>query len=473
MNVSTSQHNRRYFAVFYFASVLAGVVALGWLAWKQPPTSGDTFGWVFFFLILLFADTKMAAAQMRGGGRVLSSRTLDLSMVVLFGPLVACVAEALSAVFRGLILRSAPPRKVFFNASMLVLAAAAAGLVYQATPFNDRFDSPLFLIPLLAALLTYSMVNTFMVTSIMSLDRGIPLREIWFRDFSWGGARGMMEVPFTAMVILLYMQAGAWTLTIYLPIIAVIYVSAKAVKSTREAHMASIAVLATTLEADEPYTHGHSYRVAQYSVTIGRAMGMSPQELETMEYGGLLHDIGKIAITNDIICKPGRLTDEEFSTLAEHPAIGARIVEQIKFLPETVDLVRHHHERVDGKGYPDGLKGDEISLGASIMMVADAFDAMTSDRSYRRALPIDQAVAEIQKYAGTQFRQDVVNTVAALFSRGEFVIIPDSAVQQVIREIQMVGGAESAVKIHPQPTPHATVKEPDDSEVETEVHIVP
>jgi len=198
-------------------------------------------------------------------------------------------------------------------------------------------------------------------------------------------------------------------------------------------------VLATTLEADEPYTHGHSYRVAQYGVTIARAMGMTPAELEMLEYGGLLHDIGKIAITNEIICKPGRLTDEEFSTLAEHPAIGARIVEQIKFMPETVDLVRHHHERVDGKGYPDGLKGDEISLGSSILMVADAFDAMTSDRSYRKALPLDRALAELEKYKGTQFRTDIVDTVISLHQRGEFGIIPDSEVQQVIREIQQVG----------------------------------
>jgi len=469
-----ARQRRRYFRIFYTASLAAGAGTLAWLAWRGVAPPHDVFGWVFFFLVLLFADTKMAEAQVRGGGRVLSSRTLDLSMVVLFGPLVACTAEALSAVFRGLILRPAPPRKVFFNASMLVMAAAAAGFAYQATPWNDAFDSPLFLVPLLTSLVAYSLVNTFMVTTIMSLDRGVPFREVWFRDFRWGGARGLVELPFTAMVILLYMQAGAWTLGIYLPIIAVIYLSAKAVKNTREAHMASIAVLATTLEADEPYTHGHSYRVAQYSVTIGRAMGMSPSELEALEYGGLLHDIGKIAITNDIICKPGRLTDEEFSTLAEHPAIGARIVEQIKFLPETVDLVRHHHERVDGKGYPDGLRGDQISLGASIMNVSDAFDAMTSDRSYRKALPVEVALQELQKYAGTQFRQDVVDTVTALHARGEFDVIPDSAVQQVIREIQQVGAPATPSMPRIVPIEKAPVAQArDEREPETEVHQLP
>ncbi len=442
----TATTRRRVFRAFYGTTVMAGLAMLGMLAVEGRVTTSDPLGWAFFFMVLLFADTKMAEAQVRGGGRVLSSRTLDLSMVVLFGPLVACAAEALSALFRGFVMKSAPPRKVIFNTAMLVIAAGSAGLVYRVMPWHDRYESPLFLVPLLAALVTYSFVNTFLVTSVMSLDRGIPFREVWFRDFRWGGARGMMELPFTAMVILLYMQAGAWTLTIYLPIIAVIYVSAKAVKSTREAHMASIAVLATTLEADEPYTHGHSYRVAQYGVTMGRAMGMSPSELETLEYGGLLHDIGKIAISNEIICKPGRLTDDEFGILAEHPAIGARIVEQIKFLPETVDLVRHHHERVDGKGYPDGLKGDEISLGASILMVADAFDAMTSDRSYRKALPIERAIAELDKYKGTQFRQDVVDTLVQLHQRGEFDIIPDSSVQQVIREIQQVAQPDAAPK---------------------------
>ena len=447
--------NRRAFSLYYYAILALGTGLLAYLVLSQRPERAEWLGWGFYFLVLLVADTKMSEAQMRGGGKILSSRTLALSMLVLFGPLVAVVMDACSTLVRGLLLRSTPPRKMFFNMSMLAIAAGLAGLTYHALPFHGEFGNALFLMPLMVTLLAYSLVNSAIVTGIMSLDRQIPFREVWHRDIRWGAVAGLMELPFTAIVILLYRQAGPWTLLIYLPIIWVVYAMSRAHKQQKEAHMASIAVLATTLEADEPYTHGHSYRVSQYAIAIGREMGMSPADLELLEYGGLLHDIGKIAITNDIICKPGRLTDEEFATLTEHPAIGARIVEQIKFLPKTVDLVRHHHERPDGKGYPDGLRGEEITIGAAILNVSDAFDAMTSDRSYRQALPVDKALGELRKYRGTQFNADVVDTVLSLYARGEFDVIPDSDVEKVIRQIQQVA--------HPAPAKIEPV-------TETEVH---
>ncbi len=457
MSHARPDRSHRLFHAYYAAVLAASVVLVGFLVVARRPESQDWLGWGFYFLILLLADTKLSESQARDGSKILSSRTLALSVLVLFGPLVAVAMDTGTSLVRGLLLRRSPARKMFFNIAMLALADGIAGLIYHALPFHDRFTTPLFLLPLAVALVTYSLVNSLIVTGIMSLDSGLPAREIWHRDIRWGALTGLMELPFTAIVILLFQQAGPWTLMIFVPIIWVIFSLGRAHKQQKEAHMASIAVLATTLEADEPYTHGHSYRVSQYAVTIGRAMGMSPRNLEVLEYGGLLHDIGKIAINNDIICKPGRLTDEEFATLAEHPAIGARIVEQIKFLPETVDIVRHHHERPDGKGYPDGLKGDEITLGSSIMNICDAFDAMTSDRSYRKALPVERALEELVKHRGTQFNAAVVDTVLALHRRGEFDIIPDSAVEKVIRQIQRVG--EPPVRAVPTPTKEDPVHE--------------
>jgi putative nucleotidyltransferase with HDIG domain len=152
---------------------------------------------------------------------------------------------------------------------------------------------------------------------------------------------------------------------------------------------------------------------------------MSERELETLEYGGLLHDIGKIAITNEIICKPGRLSDAEFEVMKTHPAIGADIVEQIRFLSDATDLVRHHHERPDGRGYPNGLAREEISLGCHILNVCDAFDAMTSDRPYRRALTVEQAMEELVRFKGSQFEERVVETMLRLYHQGEFDSLRD------------------------------------------------
>jgi len=199
------------------------------------------------------------------------------------------------------------------------------------------------------------------------------------------------------------------------------------------------------LEADEPYTHGHSYRVAQYALQIGRRMKMSMRDLENLEYGGLLHDIGKIAITNDIVCKPARLTKDEFDILASHPAIGAEIVEQMKFLKDVALLVGNHHERPDGLGYPRGLKGDQINLGSHILNLADAVDAMTSNRPYRNALDLRQALGEVKRFRGTQFEARVVDTFEEMVLEGKFELIDqaDGAAQRIQQILRAAAAAEA------------------------------
>jgi putative nucleotidyltransferase with HDIG domain len=155
---------------------------------------------------------------------------------------------------------------------------------------------------------------------------------------------------------------------------------------------------------------------------IGRALGMNDGDLERLEYGALLHDIGKIAISDEIVCKPGRLTEQEYERIKSHSIIGADIVDQIKFLRGTSELVRHHHERPDGRGYPRGLRDDQISLGCHILNVCDAFDAMSSDRPYRPALTFEHAIAELVRYRGTQFDARVVDTVLRLYHQGDLVV---------------------------------------------------
>ena len=328
--------------------------------------------------------------------------------------------EAVSALVRGLVLRGSSPRKAVFNSAMLSTAAGVAGLVYYALPWSDRFDGPLFFVPLAAAMLAHSVVNQLMLGAIISLDAKIPFERVYRRSYNWARLRTLLDLPFAAMVVLLYQQAGAWTLLLFLFPVLALYQSDRLYHRNKEAHINSIAALTTALEADEPYTHGHSYRVAKYAVRIGKALGMQEQELEILEYGGLLHDIGKIAITNDIICKPGRLTDSEFEVIKTHPTIGADIVEQIKFLSDATELVRHHHERPDGRGYPHGLRAGEISLGCHILNVCDAFDAMSSDRPYRKALTVEQAIEELVRYKGTQFDEQVVDSMLKLYHQGEF-----------------------------------------------------
>lgn len=178
--------------------------------------------------------------------------------------------------------------------------------------------------------------------------------------------------------------------------------------------MQIIKTLASTIDAKDKYTNGHSLRVAEYSKSLAERMGKSTQEQEDIYYMGLLHDIGKIGVPDEIINKPSRLTDEEYEAIKRHPVIGAEILKNVSEIPGLGFGTRGHHERYDGKGYPDGLKGPEIPLEARIIAVADAYDAMASKRSYRDALPQTVVREEITKGCGTQFDPEIAKIMLEL-----------------------------------------------------------
>lgn len=169
------------------------------------------------------------------------------------------------------------------------------------------------------------------------------------------------------------------------------------------AYMDSIQTLRYTVEAKDSYTRGHSDRVSEFSVLIGKYMGLSEDELKTLRIGGLFHDIGKIGVPDSILLKTAKLTDDEYSEIKNHPTIGAHILSTASTFQDLIPIVKHHHEKYDGTGYPSKLKGEDIPFFARIAAVADTFDAMTSKRTYRDALPLDIVIAEIERCKGTQF----------------------------------------------------------------------
>jgi putative nucleotidyltransferase with HDIG domain len=183
-------------------------------------------------------------------------------------------------------------------------------------------------------------------------------------------------------------------------------------------YLSTIKVLVSTIEAKDAYTRGHTDRVARYARLIAEEMGMSKEERDTVSFGAALHDIGKLGVYENILNKPGELTEIEWEVVRSHPEVGANIIKNMKFLESACDLVRHHHERLDGKGYPDGLKGDEISIGARIVAVADSFDAMTSNRPYRMAHDYSDAISQLRRQ-GEKFDLDVVENLVKLIERGE------------------------------------------------------
>jgi len=188
-------------------------------------------------------------------------------------------------------------------------------------------------------------------------------------------------------------------------------------ESVEEGYRSTIRALASAIDAKDPYTCGHSQSVAQYSLVSGLVLNLGVQEMQTLETAALLHDIGKIGIDDAILRKPRRLTPAERAAVKDHPVIGAAIIHDIASLREVVDLVLHHHEAYDGSGYPHGLRGEHIPLGARLIAVADAFDSMTTNRPYRAALTINEAMNELARCRGTQFCPQALEAFAVGFMR--------------------------------------------------------
>jgi len=202
--------------------------------------------------------------------------------------------------------------------------------------------------------------------------------------------------------------------------------NARLFKDLQEAYVSTVRLLVSRIEEKDPYTHGHTERVAEYAVAIAQELGFTAEEVQRIQFGAFLHDIGKVHTQSDILQKPGALTEEEWMLVKAHPVRGAEMIRGVKFLERVTDMVRHHHERVDGKGYPDGLKGDQISIGAKIVNVADAFDAMTTDRPYRAGFTVEKAVDQMVEKAGSQFAAEIVNVFVAALKEGRIQVKKDA-----------------------------------------------
>lgn len=208
-----------------------------------------------------------------------------------------------------------------------------------------------------------------------------------------------------------------------------------ALGDVREMYVSTMTSLAQIVEAKDSATRGHLDRTQRYGLALAARVDPGLADQPEVAYGFFLHDIGKVGIPESVLCKPGPLTDDEWTVMRSHPAIGAQIVEPIRFLQGAVEIVRTHHERWDGGGYPAGLVGEQIPLAARVFAVADSFDAMTSDRPYRAALSFDQALDEIRRGAGTQFDPAVVGVFFDLVDDGELELEHERAHRIVIGQV--------------------------------------
>ena len=307
--------------------------------------------------------------------------------------------------------------QVLFNVSGTALAASIAYVAYHSPLVGlMRNSRPLML---LLAASCYFFANTVPVAAIIALTEQKSLRKIWKECYFWSFPYYLVGAGIAGLVSWMDQIVGWQTSLLVLPGVYVIYRSYRLylarlenekrhVEDMASLHLRTIEALALAIEAKDQTTHAHLQRVRVYALEVAKALHLSDDEMEALKAAALLHDIGKLAVPEHIISKPGRLTPEEFEKMKIHPVVGAEILEQVQFPYPVAPIVRAHHEKWDGSGYPYGLKGEEIPICARILTAVDILDALASDRQYRRALPLHEAVEKVVAEAGKSLDPQVV-----------------------------------------------------------------
>jgi putative nucleotidyltransferase with HDIG domain len=312
-----------------------------------------------------------------------------------------------------------------FSVGMMSLVAAASSLVIQSAQgyftggTSAQLPFHLAALVLFGASITHNLVNILLLTTLLALRHKKPVAVSWKESFLWTAP--ILCLPTSAAAILMHhaLEHGILTLVaIATPTLLAISLAQRQnrrsveqrVSAIEKAHRETIEALAVAINAKDQVTHDHVLRVELYAAGVARLLGCTDAEIEALKAGALLHDIGKIAVPDYILNKPGKLTAAEFEKMKIHTLVGAQILGRVDFPYPVVPVVRHHHERWDGRGYPDGLDGEEIPLTARILSVVDCFDAVREDRQYRRGLTRDEAIKLIMEGSGTQYDPRVVGT---------------------------------------------------------------
>lgn len=400
---------------------LAGVplIALAIGAWLQlvEPLDGGVWTRVTFWALLAFMGHSGEFELVEtNGARIFMSAGFAISVAALadLPPLGAMVAVGLGSLTWNQIANGVPAYAVIFNRGALALCAAAGSLVFRiALGYTNEGMLAIVLCSLLAAGV-YFLLNVALVGVATGLRLKRPWRHAWYWPFRQAQALLLNYLGLALigdLMLILAHESGRLGVLLALAPLAMSYVSLRQLATVRVMHRALLSSLVDSLDLRDHETGGHTRRVAALAVRLGRKLKVRGQDLEDLYAAALLHDLGKIGISDEILHKPGPLTPDEWATMRTHPALGAELLQEHPRLQDAVRYVRHHQERFDGQGYPHGLKGDEIPLGARIIAVADTFMALVDGRPYQPSIPPAAAMAELQRCAGTQFDPKVVEAL--------------------------------------------------------------
>jgi putative nucleotidyltransferase with HDIG domain len=440
-----------------------GLAVFSWCAIAISRESVASPSQFVIFALLTFASGRLTVKVPSVEARFSLSEMFAFTSVLLFGPETGAVTLALDSLFLSWRHRMSR-QQTLFNFGNLSLAVWISGsLFFAAGGVEPLFARPApvehLLLPLALLAGSYFAINSGLIAAAISFQTGQRPFDVWRSNFIWLGPGYATGASVALLVVIALQQFHFSTLALVVPVLLVSYLmlhssfgrledAKQHVDKIDGLYMSTIETLATAIDAKDDVTHGHIRRVQGAAVALAREIGLTdPLVLKAIEAAALLHDTGKIAVPEHILNKPGRLTHAEFEKMKLHAPIGAEILSSIDFPYPVVPIVRHHHENWDGTGYPDGLRGTNIPIGARILSVVDCYDALTSDRPYRARMSDEEALRIVLERRGSMYDPFVVDT----FVRCHKQVMPpvDSMVHPAARA---VGGARSRAVTEPSRT---------------------
>jgi HD-GYP domain-containing protein (c-di-GMP phosphodiesterase class II) len=409
------------------AVILVGlaIAAANYQVMVTPRYKADATPAIDFAIVLLFPAA--AAVALVGAGRLAAEMILTRRR----NPVTGTARRA--------------PIDVVFNTSQLMLAAAAGAIIFRGVTAG-RADEITVVVGGAAAATAMYVINTALVVIAAAIHNHRRPLDV-FAEAAAGDLKQTGALYVAGMLLAVIAARSPWLAVVMMVPIGGVQLSLKRSMQLRQQTIAAVESMADLVDRRDPYTFQHSRSVAGHAVRTARALNLPESEIELIGLAARVHDLGKIAVPDSVLHKEGRLTDEEFALMKKHPDDGAEILAKFPDYRRGRELVLAHHERMDGRGYPRGLAGDEIPLGARIIAVADAWDAMTSDRPYRKALSQDVALGELMRGRSTQWDAKVVDAFAASLPGAEPVEVERHAglAAPLLRSLGAVAGALTSI----------------------------
>ncbi len=426
------------------------------IAFAVPRWTSDQIPrFVFYFIgAILASNMKVLLPGITGTMSVnfvvvlVSIMDLNLPQVLA----ISCAGTVGQVLFRS---KSRHVMKLLFNVSSTAISTSCCYGVYHSATLA-AFDRSTTILLLFAAG-TLFLVNTFSVSGIIALTERKSIWGVWKDSFLWTGAHHLVGAALAALFHVENRYLGWEAAVLTVPVVYLMYrsyslhlgrleIARKHALEMGDLHWRTIEALALAIDAKDETTHNHLLRVKVYATEISRELNLSPTEMQAIQAAALLHDIGKLAVPEYIISKPGKLTPEEFEKMKVHPVVGAEILERVRFPYPVVPIVRSHHEKWNGTGYPSGLKGEEIPIGARVLAAVDCLDALASDRQYRRALPLDEAMAVVRRESGVSFDPTIVEILGRRYVELEQMAtsLPSSDEPKLSKNVRVDAGGGPA-----------------------------